>query len=447
MALPAGPVRQRLPATLVLGVALVGAASYFYATSNERLRLADQAALLAEVDLAITAAETAEHHLARALLLATEMEAGITNEKTLVLATDAAASSLQVVASIDLGEGLQGAFDGYIASGEELLIAIESGDLSAAREVVESDLSRSYDVISASLASARNMLLTEIAAARSASDVAATVSSFVLVLLVPGAIIVAYRSIARRQLRRAELENKLTAERELSRSKDEFIANISHELRTPLTSIYGFAKVLEDGSMYEPEVARELLDLVITESLELERMVDDLLTAARASDGVLSYKLDVVDLRAQLAEVVPAFERQGGSIPIAIEAVPVIADPLRLRQVLRNLIANARKHGGEEILVLGGRVGDRYELRVVDDGEGVPGDLFEALFERFVHVAAKPLVAGSVGLGLHIARTLARGMGGDLEYRRDRGRTHFILSLNLAPEMPSELATQEVMSV
>jgi signal transduction histidine kinase len=300
-------------------------------------------------------------------------------------------------------------------------------------------------VIAASLASARNQLLADIGAARSANGMAATISGFVLVLLVPGAMIISYRSIARRQVRRAELENKLAAERELSRSKDEFIANISHELRTPLTSIYGFARVLENGSIYEPEVAHELLDLVITESLELERMVDDLLTAARASDGVLSYKLDVVDLRAELAEVLPAFERQGGSIPIAIEAVPVIADPLRLRQVLRNLIANARKHGGTEILVLGGRVGDRYELRVVDDGEGVPSDLFEALFERFVHAAARPLVAGSVGLGLHIARTLARGMGGDLEYRRDGGRTHFILSLNLAPEMPLEPALREVM--
>jgi len=447
MALPAGPVRQTLVATIVLGVVLVGAASYFYATSNEGLLLADQASLLAEVDLAVTATETAEHQMALALLLATELEAGITTEETLALAKDAAASSLQTVAVIDLGDGLQGAFSAYTAAGGQLLSAIESGDLAAARNVVESDLSHSYGVIAASLASARNQLLADIAAARSANGMAATVSGVVLVLLVPGAMIVAYRSIARRQLRRAELENKLSTERELSRSKDEFIANISHELRTPLTSIYGFAKVLEDGSMYEPEVARELLDLVITQSLELERMVDDLLTAARASDGVLSYKLDIVDLKVQLGEVVSPFERQRGSIPVAIEAVPVIADPLRLRQVLRNLIANARKHGGDEILVLGGRVGDRYELRVVDDGVGVPDDLLDALFERFVHTADKPLVAGSVGLGLHIARTLARGMGGELDYRRDLGRTHFILSLNLAPEIPSELGPQEVMRV
>jgi signal transduction histidine kinase len=262
--------------------------------------------------------------------------------------------------------------------------------------------------------------------------------------LAPGAIIVAYRSTARRQLRRAELENKLSAERELSRSKDEFIANISHELRTPLTSIYGFAKLLEDGSIYEPDVARELLDLVITQSLELERMVDDLLAAARASDGALSYKLDIVDVRTQLDEVVPAFERQLGAIPAAIERVPVIADPLRLRQVLRNLIANARKHGGKEMLILGGQVGDQYEVRVVDDGEGVPDHLRDALFNRFTHAADKPLVAGSVGLGLHIARTLARGMGGELDYRRDGGQTHFILTLNLAPEVPSAARFAEV---
>jgi signal transduction histidine kinase len=431
-------------ATLLLGVVLVGAASYFYATSNQGMWLADRASLLAEVDAAISNTEAADHQIALAMVLATELEAGMTNDETLASATGAVATSLAAIDTINLGEGLQEAFRTYTTACEQLLTAIESGDLSGARGIYASTVTPRYGVISASLAAARNQLLGEIAAARSASGIAATVSGLVLVLLAPGAIIVAYRSTARRQLRRAELENKLSAERELSRSKDEFIANISHELRTPLTSIYGFAKLLEDGSIYEPDVARELLDLVITQSLELERMVDDLLAAARASDGALSYKLDIVDVRTQLDEVVPAFERQLGAIPAAIERVPVIADPLRLRQVLRNLIANARKHGGKEMLILGGQVGDQYEVRVVDDGEGVPDHLRDALFNRFTHAADKPLVAGSVGLGLHIARTLARGMGGELDYRRDGGQTHFVLTLNLAPEVPSAARFAEV---
>jgi signal transduction histidine kinase len=182
--------------------------------------------------------------------------------------------------------------------------------------------------------------------------------------------------------------------------------------------------------------ASELLQVIITQAGELERMVEDLLATARMNAGVLSYQLQTVHLENELAQVISALDRslesgRGlGAIPVDLESAPVLADPIRIRQVLRNLIANAQKHGGRNIKVKGQVVGDHYELSVVDDGPGVPDHLLSAMFTRFMHSGDTPLVAGSVGLGLHIARSLANGMGGDIEYRRRNGLTNFVLILS-----------------
>lgn len=437
--------RNALLVTLALGVALIGVAASFYATSTGNVWLAERAGLLAEVDGTITTTEVAEHHLGVALLLATELDAGVTNPPTVSMAIGNARTALGLLSSTPTGMGeFEEELQSFIETGANLLMSIEADNLATARSIVEKELTPAYEALSTSLVTARTILIAEIGASRSANGIAATVSGLIVVLLVPFAMLVAYRTLARRQIRRAEFESKLLAERELSRSKDEFIANISHELRTPLTSIYGFAHVLEQGAMSDPVVARELLGLMINQAGELERMVDDLLTTARANADALSYRLDAIELTPEVSEVTPPFERNRGSIEVDLDPVTVIADPLRLRQVLRNLLANARKHGGERIEVRGRVVDGRYELSVIDDGPGVPDHLIDALFERFMHAASTPLVAGSVGLGLHIARTLAKGMGGDIEYRRVSGHTHFVLTLALAPSVSMSDSIQEV---
>ncbi len=437
--------RNTLLVTLVLGVALIGVAASFYATSTGNVWLAEQAALLAEVDGTIAATEVAEHHLGTALLLATELDAGVTNPPTVAMAIGNARTTLGHLSSNRPGMGgYEAVLDAYVDAGASLLLSIEAEDLRSARMIVEGELTAAYEALSNILATARTDLLAEIGASRSANGIAATVSGLIVVLLVPFAMLVAYRTLARRQIKRAEFESKLLAERELSRSKDEFIANISHELRTPLTSIAGFAQVLEGGAISDPAVARELLGLIVGQAAELERMVDDLLTTARVNADALTYKLDLVKLDFEVSEVTPAFERNRESIEVDLEQSAVIADPLRLRQILRNLLANARKHGGERIEVRGRLVDDHYELSVIDDGPGVPDHLIDALFERFMHAASTPLVAGSVGLGLHIARTLAKGMGGDIKYRRSNGHTHFVLILGPVSDVSMSESFREV---
>ncbi|MDH5372404.1 MAG: ATP-binding protein, partial [Acidimicrobiia bacterium] len=110
----------------------------------------------------------------------------------------------------------------------------------------------------------------------------------------------------------------------------------------------------------------------------------------------------------------------------------------RLRQVIRNLVSNAVKHGGEHIEILARPNEDSYLITVSDDGPGVPSELQSRVFERFVHHGSAAQSKGSVGLGLSIARLLTEGMGGSLRYERNGGKTSFLIDLPLADPNTSE---------
>jgi hypothetical protein len=96
------------------------------------------------------------------------------------------------------------------------------------------------------------------------------------------------------------------------------------------------------------------------------------------------------------------------------------------------LLSNAGKYGGDDIRVVGRLVAGWYELIVADDGDGIPKELEERLFQRFLHKGDLPLVLGSVGLGLSIVRALAEGMGGAVWYERERGWTKFVVRVPLS---------------
>ena len=117
----------------------------------------------------------------------------------------------------------------------------------------------------------------------------ANLAAFVIAFLIPATAILAYRRIAKNQLRLAEvqLDARLDAERDLVKAKDEFVASISHELRTPLTSIYGFSELLIEEGLVDPEYSMELISMINDQSSELHRMVEDLLTSARHEAGTI----------------------------------------------------------------------------------------------------------------------------------------------------------------
>jgi signal transduction histidine kinase len=252
----------------------------------------------------------------------------------------------------------------------------------------------------------------------------------------------AFRAISQR--REHDFEEAIASAHRLVAAKDQIINNLSHELRTPLTSIYGFASLLLEGlsqplDSQRTQANRENAQIILSEASGLSRMVDDLLTSIKGDELGIKIKLVGLSTRSEMEKVLQTFEQEGAKLTKQIEEAQIWVDGIRFRQVIRNLVANARRHGGPRIAVIGRVIGDEYELAIVDDGPGIPEALKERLFDRFVHRGSEPLVAGSLGLGLSIARALTELMGGRLRYERSDGLTKFLLTLPLSAQ-PQEPA-------
>jgi signal transduction histidine kinase len=170
----------------------------------------------------------------------------------------------------------------------------------------------------------------------------------------------------------------------------------------------------------------------------MSNIVDDLLVAARSDMGTVTVELQEVDL---LEELEATIDGVGIDIEVARGDLPkVLADPRRLRQILRNLLTNARRYGGPKRRVLGGTVDGDVWLEVRDDGPGISDDEAQHIFEPYV--TGHSGVEGSVGLGLAVARQLAELMAGSLMYERADGESVFRLRLPLAEKHRRVLASQ-----
>lgn len=176
----------------------------------------------------------------------------------------------------------------------------------------------------------------------------------------------------------------------------------------------------------------ELNGIIAVQSRELADLVEDLLVASRADGGSLSINPEITDLRDQVEKVLRGVQESHPTdkkIILQGEGVEAWADPLRVRQVIRNLLTNAIKYGGERI-VLGVSVYEGGALvMVADDGVDVPVQESEMIFERYYRSAQSPTQPGSVGIGLAVSRQLAGLMDGTLVYIDGRSQHRFELSL------------------
>ncbi len=223
-----------------------------------------------------------------------------------------------------------------------------------------------------------------------------------------------------------DLVNTQRQLRSLVAWKDQFTAAVAHELRTPLTGLVGYAELLCGGGL-DPADVTELNHALAGQAWELQRLVDDLLVAARAEAGQLEVMVEPVDLR---PVVQAALDSARSDICLRGGSPRAVADPVRVRQIVRNLVTNAERYGGPERLVeLGMRKAFAF-IDVRDSGPAIPVEHHEAMFEPFKRGGAR--VRGSVGLGLSVARKLARSQGGDLVLFRDGDWNTFRLKLPLA---------------
>lgn len=224
-----------------------------------------------------------------------------------------------------------------------------------------------------------------------------------------------------------EGEDNESTLRELLRSKDRFIASVSHELRTPLTAVLGLATALAetDGDLGEAERI-ELASVVAEQAGDVSHIVEDLLVAARAESEMLTIVPDLFDIDAEVARVIERFSHE-----VELDAssgVTAFADVHRVRQILRNLVTNAVRYGGPKVVAKTSVNGSTVEVTVSDNGEGVANDHVEHIFDPYVRAHNAVGNPDSVGLGLAVARQLARLMGGDVTYHRT-DVTSFCLTL------------------
>jgi signal transduction histidine kinase len=231
------------------------------------------------------------------------------------------------------------------------------------------------------------------------------------------------------------IKEKSAAMAEVVRAKDEFVANVSHELRTPLTAVIGLTSELANDVTLRDSEAAELLQLAASQAAEMANIVDDLLVAARAEVGTVVVELQPVDLAVELQATL---EGLGMSVETSSTVPPPVnADPRRVRQILRNLLTNTQRYGGPHCRVVMGTLRDSVWLEVRDNGTGIPDDEAARIFEPYVTAGGRE----SVGLGLAVARQLARLMGGDLAHERSAAETVFRLRLPMAELQEPVLAS------
>ncbi len=218
--------------------------------------------------------------------------------------------------------------------------------------------------------------------------------------------------------------------------KDGFVAAVSHELRTPLTSVLGFAEELDiQWDNLAEEDRRNLLGSVVDQARELSMLVEDLLVAARIDRDSLHILREPVSVETLFGKLTSSFDKNLSS-RIEWQAGPAVAmaDPLRVRQIVRNLVMNAIRHGGPQIRVSTITDEAQVTIEVADNGEPIPDDERELIFESFYASQRVQGLAPSVGLGLSISRRLAEMMGGELTYRHQGGWGTFSLNLPKGPD-------------
>ncbi|MFV9672504.1 MAG: sensor histidine kinase, partial [Acidimicrobiia bacterium] len=253
----------------------------------------------------------------------------------------------------------------------------------------------------------------------SVSDRAAFDGFLTVVFLIDVAALMmgATRNLLRAQDRQHEL---LEQERRSVEVKNEFVSMVSHELRTPITGISGFAETLsEHWRDLPPSEVDEFLNILRGESDHLANLVEDILVIPRLDAGQLRFHLEQVGV-SEIAESVTEMVLDDSTtaevdLPVYVR---VWSDPVRLRQILRNLVENARKYGGDELYIYGEeRREGTYTVIVADNGAGIPEADQQRIFEHFEQLSkGDARLEQGVGLGLPIARKLARAMGGDLWY-------------------------------
>ena len=264
----------------------------------------------------------------------------------------------------------------------------------------------------------------------------------------PSAIVEVNSDITDRKRNEDQIRQANEALRQADRHKDEFLGMLGHELRNPLTVIAGAAQLLKARGLADPalERARDAADRQVR---HMSRLVDDLLDVARVTQGKITLHKEQIDLAAVVEGAIEAatsvIDRSQHRLFVAAhgESITINGDPVRLAQVIGNLLTNAAKYTtpGGDIRVSIERDGDKAVIRVRDNGSGIAPDLLPRVFDLFVQgERGLDRSEGGLGIGLTLVRSLVQMHGGRVEAHSDgpgQG-SEFVVTLPAAAKQNKE---------
>ena len=221
----------------------------------------------------------------------------------------------------------------------------------------------------------------------------------------------------------------ITRTERLELVRQEFLSNVSHELRTPLTSIIAFVETLESGAMEDSESCQRFLSIIRKNASRMHALIDDILELTAIEGGNVQLRTAPVELYELVQEVCASLAAKAAAHNVTLEntvkpEVVVHADVRRLEQMLTNLIDNAIKFSREHGTVrISHEPGTRDRIMVQDNGDGIPAQHLERLFERFYRIdRARSRDMGGTGLGLAIVKHLALLHGGEVTVTSEVGK-------------------------
>jgi len=221
----------------------------------------------------------------------------------------------------------------------------------------------------------------------------------------------------------------ITRTERLEHVRQEFLSNVSHELRTPLTSIIAFVETLETGATEDPESCQRFLSIIRKNASRMQGLIDDILELTAIEGGNVQLRAAPVELRELVHDVCASLDAKAAAQSVTLEnkvgaGVMVYADERRLEQMLTNLIDNAIKFSREHSTVsISHEPGTRDRILVQDNGDGIPAQHLERLFERFYRIdRARSRDMGGTGLGLAIVKHIALLHGGEVTVTSELGK-------------------------
>ncbi|MFF6785300.1 ATP-binding protein [Streptomyces sp. NPDC012510] len=236
------------------------------------------------------------------------------------------------------------------------------------------------------------------------------------------------------------IDDALAVRTEAEQRLRRFVADASHELRTPLMSVRGYADLFQYAAAHSPEERDKHLARLRAEAARMGTLLDDLLMLARldAADVETPLRREETDLVELVHQAADGFRARRPDHPLTVatgtDRVRLALDPLRVRQVLDNLLTNAAVHTppGTKVCLEVAVEADTAEVRVTDSGPGIPADDQERVFDRFYRVdKARSRDRGGSGLGLAVAHSLVRAHGGTIDLTSAPGATTFTVRFPL----------------